>query len=166
MSVQAYGDALFDSFGSKRVQMTLGLSLRELQVRSKRLSAKYLSKVGPTLLDGEVVEVLDKAFTLNPWWDVLLVSPTFVLLFPSVSNAVTISLFVFYFCFVGSFLRERTRLVVFTDLRILVFVPKGRYGSKYELSRELPKIASPITNFHGWWKRFDALDERMFIART
>jgi len=137
-------------------------------LRDKRLYAKCLAAASASLREGENVEAIETATTLNPWWDFLFMSPSLILLIPALFNFVTVVGFCGYWTWFGIYLRRRGRMLVFTDQRFLIFESVGYYGFKSRLSSDLPKIPVPVSRTRRLWRgltwsRFDELDETIFI---
>lgn len=135
-------------------------------MRNQKMSSKILLKVKPILNSGERAKVLDVASTLNPWIRVLSLLPLFLLFASTLSKGVNLLIMFTYLFLVVTSLRRSTRLLVFTDQRILVFALAGGVDARYTLLRELPKGPEPIGEFHGRWKRFDSLDQPLYIMRS
>lgn len=159
-NIGASGDAPLDSLCTNE--------RRADTLKDKRLYAKCLAAAKPSLRADESVEAIETATTLNPWWDFLFMSPSLILAIPALFNIVTVVFFCTYWTWFGLYLRKRGRMLVFTNQRFLVFESIGHYGFKSRISRELPKIPTPVSNARRiWrgltWSRFNQLEEPLFI---
>lgn len=135
-------------------------------MRSGRLFAKTSDKLRRELKRGERVTNLDFASIMNPLWDIPLFLPVLVLVWFKHWNALAIPILFLYLMAVFMFLRTKSRLLVFTNQRVMIYLVTGLFGRRYELFREVPEEPTPIGTFKGWWKRTDSFGERLWVQRT
>ena len=133
----------------------------------KKRWRRVLSISLPYLEPGERVRSFARAQTFNPLWmfsylPLLLIEPFHRSWFPFIFGACIIVLIVLYFTVWNR--KSMSRIVVITDRRVLVWATFGPFGGQREFLRELPRGTTIGSASGNWWKSFNTLGERLYLA--
>ena len=133
----------------------------------KRRWRRVLSISLPYLEPGERVKSFAQAQTFNPLWNfsylpLLLIEPFHRSWFPFIFGACIIVLIVLRFTVWNK--KSASRIVVITDRRVLVWATIGMLGRQHEFLRELPRGTRIGSASGNWWKSFNSLGERLYLA--
>ena len=136
-------------------------------MNNKRQWRRVLSISLPYLEPGESVRRFALAQTFNPLWileyvPLLLIGLFHHSLWPFIVEGVGVTVLIVLGL---TILKRAGRIVVITDRRVLVWASVGWLGRQPEFLRELPRGTMIGSASGNWWRSFNTLGERLYLAQ-